>query len=74
MGEEVAIETLKSGATDYVLKTRLSRLVPALSFLGQHSTLVAGFAALLAVASTAFQVGVSRRAAPSSSFGTTLRS
>jgi signal transduction histidine kinase len=29
MGEEVAIETLKSGATDYVLKTRLSRLVPA---------------------------------------------
>jgi signal transduction histidine kinase len=29
MGEEVAIETLKRGATDYVLKTRLSRLVPA---------------------------------------------
>jgi two-component system, NarL family, sensor histidine kinase UhpB len=29
MGEEVAIETLKSGATDYVLKTRLTRLVPA---------------------------------------------
>src|SRR5207247_4567931 len=29
LGEEVAIETLKSGATDYVLKTRLSRLVPA---------------------------------------------
>jgi len=29
MGEEVAIETLKSGATDYVLKTKLSRLVPA---------------------------------------------
>src|SRR6185369_9891650 len=29
MGEEVAIETLKSGATDYVLKTRLSRLTPA---------------------------------------------
>jgi diguanylate cyclase (GGDEF)-like protein len=29
MGEEVAIETLKSGATDYVLKERLSRLVPA---------------------------------------------
>src|SRR5436190_19599288 len=26
MGEEVAIETLKSGATDYVLKTGLSRL------------------------------------------------
>src|SRR6516162_1153128 len=31
MGEEVAIETLKSGATDYVLKTRLSRLVPAVN-------------------------------------------
>jgi signal transduction histidine kinase len=30
MGEEVAIETLKKGATDYVLKTRLSRLVPSL--------------------------------------------
>jgi len=29
MGEEVAIETLKNGATDYVLKARLSRLVPA---------------------------------------------
>lgn len=29
MGEEVAIETLKNGATDYVLKTRLGRLVPA---------------------------------------------
>jgi signal transduction histidine kinase len=31
MGEEVAIETLKSGATDYVLKTRLSRLLPAVN-------------------------------------------
>ena len=29
MGEEVAIETLKNGATDYVLKTRLARLGPA---------------------------------------------
>lgn len=29
LGEEVAIEALKMGATDYVLKTRLSRLVPA---------------------------------------------
>ena len=29
MGEEVAIEALKVGATDYVLKSRLSRLVPA---------------------------------------------
>jgi signal transduction histidine kinase len=31
LGEEVAIETLKSGATDYVLKTRLARLVPAVN-------------------------------------------
>ncbi len=29
LGEEVAIETLKRGATDYVLKSRLARLVPA---------------------------------------------
>ncbi|NHC35513.1 hybrid sensor histidine kinase/response regulator [Scytonema millei] len=29
MGEEVAIETLKGGATDYVLKQRLKRLIPA---------------------------------------------
>ena len=29
MGEEVAIETLKGGATDYVLKQRLERLIPA---------------------------------------------
>src|SRR5204863_6792124 len=29
LGEEVVIEMLKSGATDYVLKDRLSRLVPA---------------------------------------------
>jgi signal transduction histidine kinase len=29
MGEELAIETLKSGATDYVLKNRLSRLIPS---------------------------------------------
>lgn len=29
LGEEVAIEALQMGATDYVLKTRLSRLVPA---------------------------------------------
>jgi PAS domain S-box-containing protein len=29
LGEEVAIETLKFGATDYVLKTRLSRLGPS---------------------------------------------
>lgn len=30
LGEEVAIETLKSGATDYVLKRRLMRLVPSI--------------------------------------------
>ncbi|MES2693864.1 MAG: PAS domain S-box protein [Verrucomicrobiota bacterium] len=29
MGEEVAIDSLRSGATDYVLKTRMSNLVPA---------------------------------------------
>lgn len=31
LGEELAIELLKQGATDYVLKNRLSRLVPAVS-------------------------------------------
>jgi PAS domain-containing protein len=30
IGEDVAIEALKSGATDYVLKHRLTRLVPAI--------------------------------------------
>jgi PAS domain S-box-containing protein len=29
LGEEVAIEALKIGATDYVLKTKLSRIVPS---------------------------------------------
>ena len=29
LGEEVAVEALKIGATDYIVKTRLSRLVPA---------------------------------------------
>ncbi len=29
LGEEVAVETLKMGATDYVFKDRLSRLLPA---------------------------------------------
>src|ERR1043166_1311668 len=29
LGEEQAVDSLKSGATDYVLKTRLTRLVPA---------------------------------------------
>ena len=38
LGEETAIEALKVGATDYVLKTRLSRLVPAVQrALGQAS-------------------------------------
>src|SRR5262249_7362552 len=31
LGEDVAIEALKKGATDYVLKTRLARLGPAVS-------------------------------------------
>lgn len=31
LGEELAIETLKQGATDYVLKQRLERLVPAVN-------------------------------------------
>ena len=31
IGEELAIETLKSGATDYVLKDRLFRLMPAVN-------------------------------------------
>ncbi len=30
LGEEIAIEALKIGATDYVLKTRLSRLAPSI--------------------------------------------
>ena len=30
LGEDVAIEALKAGATDYVLKTRLTRLGPSL--------------------------------------------
>src|SRR5262249_53383699 len=31
LGEDVAIEALKSGATDYVVKTRLGRLNPAIN-------------------------------------------
>lgn len=31
LGEEAAIESLKSGATDYVLKSRLARLEPAVT-------------------------------------------
>ena len=30
LGEELAIEALQSGATDYVLKSRMERLVPAI--------------------------------------------
>jgi CheY-like chemotaxis protein len=30
LGEELAVDTLKLGATDYVLKHRLERLVPAI--------------------------------------------
>src|SRR5207249_2548835 len=30
LGEELTIETFESGATDYVLKHRLSKLVPAI--------------------------------------------
>ena len=38
LGEEAAIEALKVGATDYVLKTRLSRLLPAVQrALGESS-------------------------------------
>lgn len=37
MGEEVAIETLKNGATDYVLKQRLARLAPAVHRALQES-------------------------------------
>ncbi len=42
VGEEVAIETMQRGATDYVLKQRLERLVPAvtraLKEAGEHAT------------------------------------
>ncbi|MBX5496363.1 MAG: response regulator, partial [Bryobacteraceae bacterium] len=30
LGEEIAVESLKKGATDYVLKQRLHRLIPAI--------------------------------------------
>lgn len=37
LGEELAIEALRAGATDYVLKTRLSRLVPVVQrALAEH--------------------------------------
>src|SRR6476660_9533730 len=31
LGEDIAIEAVKTGATDYVLKTRLGRLVPSVT-------------------------------------------
>ena len=37
LGEEVAIEALKIGATDYILKTRLSRLVPSVLRAGREA-------------------------------------
>src|SRR6266849_5348360 len=37
IGEEAAIESLKGGATDYVLKHRLERLVPAVQRALQES-------------------------------------
>jgi signal transduction histidine kinase len=44
LGEEVAIEALKKGATDYVFKTRLSRLAPsvqrALREAGERNDLI----------------------------------
>jgi DNA-binding NtrC family response regulator len=43
LGEDVAIEALKTGATDYVLKTRLARLGPAVTrALAQRSILNGG--------------------------------
>jgi PAS domain S-box-containing protein len=38
LGEEVAVEALKIGATDYVLKTRLSRLVPSVRHALREAT------------------------------------
>ena len=38
MGEDTAIETLKKGATDYVLKGKLSRLVPAVKRALEEAT------------------------------------
>jgi len=44
LGEELAIEALKNGATDYVVKTRLSRIVPsvqrALREAGERNDLI----------------------------------
>ncbi len=42
LGEEIVIEMLKKGATDYVLKTRLARLVPAVNRALRESEQQAG--------------------------------
>jgi PAS domain S-box-containing protein len=51
LGEELAIEALKRGATDYVFKTRLSRIVPsvqrALREAGERTDLIRAQEALL---------------------------
>jgi signal transduction histidine kinase len=53
LGEDLAIEALKTGATDYVFKTRLSRLAPsvrrALREAGERSDLIKAEEALLKV-------------------------
>lgn len=38
MGEELAIETLTSGATDYVMKNRIARLIPSVCRALQEAT------------------------------------
>ncbi|HVF10860.1 MAG TPA: response regulator [Abditibacteriaceae bacterium] len=38
LGEELAVETLKGGATDYILKQRLTRLVPSVRRALREST------------------------------------
>lgn len=38
LGEEIAIETLKQGATDYIMKERLDRLTPAIKRALQESS------------------------------------
>ena len=36
MGEDIAVESLKLGATDYILKNHLNRLVPSLAALSMR--------------------------------------
>lgn len=41
MGEEIAIESLKQGATDYVLKSKITRLIPCVErALEEHNLIV----------------------------------